>query len=99
MVDLDARCFHGFRLGQGAGHPVQDVAFFTVGLADPFGDELHDDLIGNQTAAVHELFDLLAQLGAIGHGFSEHIPGRDGSNSQPLRKELSLGSLTGAGRA
>ena len=99
MVDADALGFQGFRLSQRAGHAVQNEALCAVALSHPVGNDAEDQLIGNQRAFVHVLLGLFSQLRAVGHGLTEHVPGRDGGNGELLNKKLCLCSLPGAGSA
>ena len=99
MVDANAHFFQSLRLGQRAGHAVQDEAVLAVGLGHPLGDDAEDQLVGDQEAIVHEFLCFLAQLGTIRHGLAEHIPGRNGGDGELFYKQLRLSPLSGAGSA
>ena len=99
MVDLHAPVFQSFRLGQGAGHPVQDKAPGAVGAGHPFRDDPKNEIVGNQVALVHVFLCFFAQGSTIGNGLPEHIPGRNGGDGELFNKQLRLCPLSSAGRA
>ena len=99
MVDFHTLCFQSLRLGQRAGHAVQDEAVFAIRLAYPLRDDTEDQFVGNQATFVHVLLCFLAQVRAIGNGLAKHVPGRNGGDGELVNKQLRLGPLSGAGRA
>jgi len=99
MVKVDACCFQGFRLSDGAGHAVQDVAVLAVRLLKPFGDDADDDFVRNQLAGIHILLGLQTYGGAVLDGGPQDVAGGDGRNVQLFADDLSLRALAGAGSA
>ena len=99
MVNAHAHLVQGLRLGQGAGHPVQDEAVGAIGLLGALCHDAQHQPVRHQSAAVHAGFHLLAQVGTILHGLPEHVSGGDGRDVQTLQKHFCLGSLTRTGGA
>ena len=99
MVKVDACCFQGFRLSDGAGHAVQDVAVLAVRLLKPFGDDADDDFVRNQLAGIHILLGLQTYGGAVLDGGPQDVAGGDGRNVQLFADDLSLCAFAGAGSA
>ena len=59
----------------------------------------HIGVGAHHQVGVHVLFCFSAQLGTVSDSLAEHVPGRNGGNGKLLYQQLSLGSLSGAGRA
>ena len=95
-IELDTGLLQGLSLGDGAGHPVQDIALLAVGLGQPLGDDADDDVVRDQLAGVHILLGLQAHGGAVGHGGAEDVAGGNGGDVQLLADDLRLSAFTGA---
>ena len=98
-VKDDARLLQGLGLGDGAGHPVQDIAVLAVVLGQALVHDADDDLIGHQSAGVDIRLGLQAGGRAVLDGGAENIAGGDGGDAQLPAEDLRLGTLPGAGSA
>ena len=98
-VKGDAGLVQGFRLTQGPGHAVQDIAPGAVRLGHPLGHDADDHLVGDQLTRVHIGLGLQAHGGAVLDGGPEHIAGGDGGDVQLFAQNFSLGAFPGSGGA
>ena len=62
----------GFRLGQGAGKAVQDIAVLAVFPVESLIDNIDHDFIGHQAAAVHDFLGPAPHIRIGGHGGAHH---------------------------
>ena len=99
MIEADARLLQSFGLGDGAGHPVQNIALGAVGFCHPLHHDADDDLVGDQLARVHIGLSLLAHLSALLDGGTEHISRGDGRDIKLLTDDGRLGAFAGPRRA
>ena len=90
------RIIQGFALGDGARHTVKDKAIHAVRLCQALFHDSDDDIIGNQSTGVHKAFCLLPHRGAVFHGGTQNITGRNGRDCQFIAEDFCLGALTGA---
>ena len=58
VVQMHTRCFHGIRLGQGAGKAVEQKTSLAVVLLNSFFHQADDDLVTHQGTRVHDFFGL-----------------------------------------
>ena len=98
-VELNTGLLQGLGLGDGAGHPVQDVALLAVRLGQALGDDADDHLVRDQLARVHVASGLESHGRAVFHGSPQDVACGNGGHVQPLAKDGGLGPLTGAGGA
>ena len=89
----------GFGLGRVAREPVEDEAGLAVGLFDALFDEAEHDLVGHESAGVHDHFRFLAERRTVGHCFAEDIPRGDLGNLVLLNQHLRLRTFTSTGRS
>ena len=94
-VEADAGLFHGLGLGDGAGHPVQNVAVGTVGLLQTLLDDADDDFIGHQAAGVHVLLGTKARGRTVFDGGAEDVAGGNGGHIELFLENVSLSALPG----
>ena len=94
-VESDTCLLQRLGLGDGAGHPVQNVAIGAVRLLQTLADDADDDLIGHQLACVHVLLGLQAGGSSVLHSCTQDITGRDGGNTQRLLDNVRLCALAG----
>ncbi len=73
--------------------------FSQSGCFDTLGDDADHDLVGDEAAALHDGFRLLADLGSGLDGGAQHVAGRELNQPAPLGKRLGLGSLAGPRRS
>ena len=88
------RLIKPFRLGQGPGVSIQNVAPGGIGLLQPFRHHLVDQVVGNQLARVHQLRGLSAQRCPPLPVVTQQVAGRDLRNTPDGHNSLGLGSLT-----
>ena len=85
----------GFGLHDGAGEPVeQDTVLLDVGLGQALGDDAVHDLVGHESAGVHDGLGLLAQLGAVGHRGAQHVARRHVQRAVVIDQAQGLSALT-----
>ena len=99
LVDADAHGLDGLGLSDGAGHAVQDETVGAVILCQAFLQDADDDLIGHQSASVHEALCLQAHLGAFLDSSAQDVAGADGGDVQLCADDLGLGAFARAGCA
>ena len=99
MVKDDAGLLQGLGLGDGAGHPVQDIAVGAVGLGQPLHHDADDHSVRDQLASVHIALGLEPHGRAVLHGRAQDVPGGDGGDAQLLTEDRRLGALSGARRS
>ena len=58
VVEPDTGGFHGFGLRDGAREPVEQKALGAVTLANPFLDQVDDQVVTDQTTGLHHRFGL-----------------------------------------
>ena len=97
VIEFHTALFHGICLRNGAREAVNQKPILTVGLANTLFDQVDDDVIRHQTTAVHNLFNLQAQLSAVLDSGAQHIPGGNLGNLELLTNKLSLSPLPCAG--
>ena len=86
-------------LRQGSRKAVEDVAVLGVGLGEPGGDHLVDEVVGNELALAHKVFGEHAQWRVVATVLAEEIPGGDLGDSELGHEKLSLRAFANAGRA
>ena len=84
---------------QGAREAIQDHAVLAVGLIDPVGNDLDDDLVRDEVAGIHDGLGALAHLAARLNGGTEHLPGGKLDQTATCGKFLRLRSLAGPRRS
>ena len=84
----------GLSLAQGAWKTVQDKAVGDVIVREAILYKLHNVMIGYQPAVFHVGCNHLPQLGALGHGFAEHITSGNVIDFKMLGKEFGLCAFT-----
>ena len=99
VVKCDPGLFQGRGLGDGAGHPVQDIAVLAVILCQPLRDDADDDVVRHQLAGVHIGLGLQAGGRAVLDSRPEDVACGNGGNAQFSAQDFCLCSLTGAGGA
>ena len=99
LVDADAHGLDGLGLSDGAGHTVQNEAICAVRLSQTLFQDADDDLIGHQSASVHEALCLQAHLGAFLDSSAQDVAGADGGDVQLCADDLGLGAFARAGCA
>ncbi|MNV26119.1 hypothetical protein D3C71_1172330 [compost metagenome] len=97
VVQLDASSHQGFSLRNGARETVEQETVGAVGLSDTVLDQCDDQVVGDQTASIHDALGLDAQLGAGLDRSTQHVAGGDLRNAEFLGDELSLSTFTGPG--
>ena len=98
-VESDTRLLQRLSLGDGAGHPIQNVAVGAVGLLQTLVDDADDDLIGHQLASIHVLLGLQPGGRAVLHSRPQDVARRDGGDIQLFLDDVCLGALAGTGSA
>lgn len=83
-------------LSDRAGHSIQDIAVLAVALGQALFHNAQDHVVRNQFARIHEGLGLPAHGGAVLHGGTQDVTGRDGGDAQFPADDLSLGTLAGA---
>lgn len=83
-------------LGHRAGEAVQDEAVFAVIPADALPQDVDDDLVRDQLAAVHVRFRLQAQSRLIFDCFTQNVSGGDRGDVQGVADDFRLCALTRA---
>ena len=63
------------------------------------GDDRHDDIVGDQVAAIHVGLGELAELGLVLHVLAEHVARRDVQELRGGSDALRLGALSRPGRS
>jgi hypothetical protein len=86
-------------LGDVARKAVQQEAVLCVGLLDGVEEHAHDDVVGNQIAAVHVPLGLGPELGATRHRVAQHVAGGEVGELELLGQALGLSPFARAGRA
>src|SRR6202035_2472238 len=87
------------RLGNGPGGAVEDDALLCVGVEEPMLDEVDNQAVGHQLAAVEVGLDALAERGPRGDLGPQDVPGRDRGDAVLLGQHRRLGPLAGSGRS
>ena len=86
------------RLRNGPGEPVQDVPAARGRGGNHRGEQLEDDLVRHQVAALLEGGDLQAGRGARTHLGTQHVPGRDVPHAELRGQPVALRALAAAWR-
>ena len=73
LVKGDARLFQGFRLGDGTGHSVQNIAVPAVALSYPLRHDADDHIVRDQLARIHIALGLESHGRAVLHGRPEDV--------------------------
>ena len=94
-IEADTGLLHGLRLGDGAGHPVQNIAVGTVGLLQTLLDDADDDFIGHQAAGVHVLLGTKARGRTVFDGGAEDVAGGNGGHVELFLENIRLSALPG----
>lgn len=94
-VELDSVLLQEFGLSDRAGHSIQDIAVLAVALGQALFHNAQDHVVRNQFARIHEGLGLPAHGGAVLHGGTQDVTGRDGGDAQFPADDLSLGTLAG----
>ena len=68
------------RLLRRARKPIENKAVRCVRLCESLADDAEHDVVGDEIARVHDALGLLAEARAGGHGFAQHIAGRNLGN-------------------
>ena len=96
VIKGDSRLLHGFCLGDGAGHPVQNIAVPAILLRQTLGDDTDDHFIRHQLAGIHIGLGLEPGGRAILDGSPKDVSGGDGRNVQLFAQALGLSAFAGA---
>ena len=86
-------------LRKGSRKAVEDVAVLGVGLGEPGGDHLVDEVIGDELALAHEVFGKHSQGCVVATVLAQEIPRGDLGDSELGHEELSLRAFANAGCA
>ena len=97
VIQFHAGFHQGFSLRNGARKTVEQETVGAIGLADAFLDQVDDQVIGNQTTAVHDALGDQAQFGAGLDRGTQHVAGGDLRDTEFFGDELSLSTFTGPG--
>src|ERR671933_901246 len=62
-------------LGDVAGEAVEQEAVLAVAVGEAAEDHPDDDLVGHEVAALHVRLRLAPEVGLVGDGLPEHVPG------------------------
>ena len=98
VVDDHAGFLQGFSLRNGPREAIKEETIGAIGLGDALLDQIDDQVIGDQTTAVHHAFGNQAQFSASLDRSTQHVTGGDLRNTKLLGDETSLGTFTGTGR-
>src|SRR5205823_2759447 len=71
-----------FGLDEGPGEAVENEAPLHVGLREAVLDDPKDEVVGDESTALHDRSRLEAELGPISDRLPEHVPGRDVRNGK-----------------
>jgi hypothetical protein len=82
------------RLTGGTRKSIEHETLGDVWLAESVGDDLIDNLVGDELTGFHVVANFLSDGTVVGHVPAENFPHRDGDNSQVGRQASSLRPLT-----
>src|SRR6266508_216587 len=90
---------NGASLRRTAGEAIEHEAVAAVGLCQPLGDDVDDDVVWHEFPAVQVPFGHPAEQGALIHVAPKYVAGGDVQYAEAGREPDRLGSLAGPGRA
>src|SRR5690349_11157617 len=90
---------HPFGLRDGADHPVEDYATFSLRLGQLLAHDTQNDVVAHQVARLHDRLGLEAERGSVPDGVAQQVAGRELRKLQGLGQDGTLRPLAGAGRA
>src|SRR5690606_22579316 len=86
-------------LGQRARESVQGEALLAVRLVDPVGDDLDDNLVGDEVTPLHARLGPLAHVGSRLDGGAQHVTSRELNQPVAVLDLFGLRSLSGPWRS
>ena len=75
LLDTNICILHGLSLRNGTRKSVKQKTLGTIGFLDALFHQIDNDLVGYQTARVHDLFCGYAERGAGFNSGTQHITG------------------------